>query len=55
MSAYALPLLAIIALCVLWGVFQLWLVKVDPDAGERSQKCGTCGRRDDCSLPGSDH
>ncbi len=48
MSTYLIPLLAIIALCAFWGIFQLWLGKVDPDAGERPQKCGACGRRDDC-------
>jgi len=43
-----LALLAIIALCAFWGIFQLWLEKRDPDAAERSQKCGGCGRKDKC-------
>ena len=48
MTSYVFPLLAIIALCAFWAIFQLWLSKHDPDLGERSQKCGGCGRKTEC-------
>jgi hypothetical protein len=48
LTAYFLPLLAVIALCAFWAVFQLWLSKHDPDAATKSQKCGACGRKDEC-------
>ena len=48
MTNYLLPLLAIIGLCAFWAVFQLWLVKHDPDAEKRSLKCGNCGREKQC-------
>lgn len=51
MTSYLLPLLAIVALCAAWAVFQLWLTKHDPDAKRRSLKCGSCSRRDDCGDP----
>ena len=52
MTSYLLPLLAIIALCAAWAVFQLWLEKHDPDAHKkRSLKCGACSRKDDCADP----
>ncbi len=49
MTSYLLPLLAIVALCAAWAVFQLWLDKHDPDAKRRSLKCGACSRKDDCT------
>jgi hypothetical protein len=48
MTTYIFPLLSIIALCVFWAIFQLWLSKHDPDAKTRSAKCGGCGRKDEC-------
>jgi len=48
MTTYLFPLLSIVALCVFWAIFQLWLSKHDPDAKTRSAKCGGCGRRDEC-------
>ncbi len=53
MSGYLLPLLAIVALCAAWALFQLWLDKHDPDASRRSRKCGACSRKDDCVDPDS--
>ena len=52
MTTYIFPLLAIIALCAFWAVFQLWLSKHDPDAKTQSAKCGGCGRRDECAAAG---
>jgi len=49
MTTYLLPLLSVIALCVFWAIFQVWLSKHDPDAKTRSAKCGGCGRQDECS------
>jgi len=51
-TTYILPLLAVIALCGFWAIFQLWLEKHDPDAKTRSQKCGGCGRKDECNSAG---
>ena len=51
MTAYLVPLLAIVILCGAWGVFQIWLDRQDPDAKRRSLKCGACGRKDDCAEP----
>ncbi|MGB5333418.1 MAG: hypothetical protein WBM80_06015 [Woeseiaceae bacterium] len=48
MMTYILSLLALILLCGLWAVFQLWLSRHDPDAKARSLKCGGCGRQDEC-------
>lgn len=48
MSHYLVPLLAIIALCAFWAVFQLWLARHDPDAARRSLKCGNCGCEKQC-------
>jgi hypothetical protein len=53
MTGYLLPLLAIVALCAGWALFQLWLDRHDPDARQRSHKCGACSRKDDCADPGS--
>ena len=53
MTGYLLPLLAIVALCAAWAVFQLWLDKHDPEAKQRSLKCGACKRKEDCTdAPG---
>ena len=46
--SYLVALLAIIALCAGWAVFQLWLSRQDPDAGERMQKCGNCACEKPC-------
>ena len=52
MTSYLLPLLAIVALCAAWAIFQLWLDKHDPDTHKkRSLKCGACSRKDDCADP----
>jgi hypothetical protein len=51
MTSYLLPLLAIVALCAAWAVFQQWLAAHDPDAKRRPLKCGGCGRRDECNDP----
>lgn len=48
MTSYLLPLLAIVALCAAWAVFQQWLAARDPDAQRRSLKCGACSRKDEC-------
>jgi hypothetical protein len=48
LTTYFLPLLAVIALCAFWAVFQLWLSKHDPDAAAKSTKCGGCSRKSDC-------
>ena len=48
MTSYLLPLLAIVALCAAWAVFQQWLAAHDPDAKRRSLKCGACSRKDEC-------
>ena len=42
MTAYLTPLLAFIALCAFWALFQLWLGKTDPEAAERANRCGGC-------------
>ena len=54
MMSYLLPLLAIVALCTFWAVFQLWLSRHDPDAGKRMQKCGNCGCETPCDESGSE-
>ena len=50
MVNYALSLLAVVLLCAFWAVFQQWLAKRDPDTASRAQKCGGCGRRDECEA-----
>lgn len=50
LTTYALPLLAVIALCAFWAIFQIWLFKHDPDAKRRSQKCGGCSRKNECNT-----
>jgi len=52
MTSYLFPLLAIIALCAFWAIFQLWLEKHDPDARTRADKCGGCGRQTECNGAG---
>ena len=42
MATHIFSLLGLVALCVFWAVFQLWLKKKDPDAAERPAKCGGC-------------
>jgi len=48
LANYLIPLLAVIALCAFWAVFQVWINKHDPDAKRRSLKCGGCSRQDKC-------
>ena len=48
LTTYLFPLLAVIALCAFWAVFQMWLYKHDPEATRRSLKCGGCNRQDKC-------
>ena len=50
---YLISLLAIVALCAFWALFQQWLSEVDPDARKRSLKCGACPRRGDCDTEDS--
>jgi len=54
MSDYIFPLLAIVALCALWAVFQLWLWRHDSDAEDRSTKCAGCNceKQDATGIPG---
>jgi hypothetical protein len=52
MTSYLLPLIAIVLLCAFWALFQQWLSRIDPDAKERSLKCGGCGRRRECDTEG---
>ena len=52
LTTYAIPLLAVVALCAFWAVFQTWLFKYDPDAEHRSLKCGGCGSQRQCSSGG---
>lgn len=49
LRTYIFPLLAIVALCAFWAIFQIWLFKRDPDAERRSQKCGGCGSDGQCT------
>ena len=42
MATYIISLLGLVALCVFWAVFQLWMDKHDPDAHKPSAKCGGC-------------
>ena len=44
MLSYIISLLALPALCVLWIVFQNWLVKHDPDHQGYKAGCGGCTR-----------
>jgi hypothetical protein len=50
MTGYLLPLLAVVLLCAFWALFQQWLSQADPDAKQRSLKCGGCGRRGECDA-----
>lgn len=52
MTTYLFPLLAVIALCAFWAIFQVWLSKHDPDAVTNSRRCGACGRKDECDGAG---
>ena len=47
MISYLFVLLAVIALCAAWAVFQVWLAKYDPEANQRLRKCGECNCDDD--------
>lgn len=37
-----LVLLAVVALCAGWAVFQIWLARHDPEANQCLRNCGTC-------------
>ena len=50
MTTYFFPLLSVVALCAFWAIFQVWLFKHDPDAEQRSQKCGGCSRKNECDT-----
>ena len=52
MTTYFFPLLAVVALCALWAIFQVLLSRHDPDAKKKSLKCGGCGRQDECDGAG---
>lgn len=54
MLGYLYPLLAIIVLCSLWAIFQLWLNKVDPDNQTASHEsvCGGCEEPCGREVPG---
>lgn len=52
MTTYVLPLLSVVLLCAFWAIFQLWLLRHDPDAKTAPNKCGACGRRDECNDSG---
>ncbi len=53
LTTYVLPLLAVVALCAFWAIFQTWLFKHDPDAEQRSMKCGGCGATKECNSAGA--
>lgn len=44
MLQYLIAIIGFVLLCVFWGMFQLWLVRVDPEeGGERQDRCAGCG------------
>jgi len=53
LTTYFFPLLSVVLLCALWAIFQMWLSRHDPDAKTAPQKCGACGRRDECDDVGN--
>ena len=40
---YLIALIAVIALCAAWAVFQIWLSRHDPEANQCLRRCGDCG------------
>jgi len=42
MMTYIFALLGMVALCVFWAVFQLWLNRHHPDNEKRPIKCAGC-------------
>ncbi len=42
MISYLYSLLAVVALCAAWALFQVWLARHDPEANQRLRKCGDC-------------
>ena len=42
MWTYVLPILALVALCAVWVLFQLWLKRLDPDSADMEIRCGGC-------------
>ena len=46
---YLIGITGFVLLCVFWGVFQLWLRRVDQDDSmerDRCHGCGGCGEED---------
>jgi len=39
---YVIGLLAMVALCGAWAVFQIWLSRHDPEANQCLRRCGDC-------------
>lgn len=39
---HVLALLAVVALCAGWAVFQVWLSRHDPQANRCLRRCGDC-------------
>lgn len=52
MVNYLIALLAVVALCGAWAVFQVWLSRHDPEANQRLRKCGDCDcdKRDSADI-----
>jgi len=42
MASYILSLLCLVALCIFWAVFQMWLNRHDPVDDRDSVRCGGC-------------
>ena len=42
MINYLLALIAVVALCAAWAVFQVWLSRHDPEANQCLRRCGDC-------------
>lgn len=56
MTHYLLGLLAFIALCAGWAVFQVWLAKHDPEANQCLRRCGDCDcEKGDIADESSEH
>ena len=45
---YLIPIIGLVLLCIFWGMFQLWLRRVDPEDAEQD-RCNGCGG---CSTSG---
>jgi hypothetical protein len=42
MINYVIALIAVVALCGAWAVFQIWLSRHDPEANQCLRRCGDC-------------